>query len=180
MTASVGDLVWGKDPEEVRKVNETRLRELGVADEIAQKFFRNSWLTLTDQTRIAAALHVVRAAGCDDYVQTAAEARSEREALFFVESAEMLQRRHGRAPVSKVLTDSRALVAGMSDGFAVALLPLDWVRSTAASGAALREVESRAKQELGATLVEVSLTGGASDRVKREFGGLSWTTAEPN
>lgn len=177
MTASVGDLVWGKDPEEVRKINETRLKELGVADEVAKSFFRNSWLTLTYQTRIAAALHAVRAAGCADYVQTAAEARSEREALFFVESAELLQRRHEREPVSKVLTDSRALVAATGRGLAVALLPLDWVRWTAASSAALREIESRAKQELGVSSLEVSLAGAASDRMKSEFSAVTWTTA---
>ena len=43
--------------------------------------------------------------------RTAADAGSEREALFFVESAEMLQRWHARHPVAGVLTDSRALVA---------------------------------------------------------------------
>ncbi len=74
-----------------------------------------------------------------DYVATAAEARNEREALFFVESAEMLQRRHARTPFTAVLTDSRALVAVTADRRAVALLPLDWVRWTSAVESTLRD-----------------------------------------
>jgi hypothetical protein len=173
LTASVGDLVWGRDPEEVRKVNEARMKELGVADEAAKAFLSNAWLTLTYQTRLVAALHAVRAGGCADYVKTAAEARSEREALFFVESAEMLQARHARVPVTRLLPDSRAAVAASAGGLVTVLLPLDWVRSTAATTAALRDIEARARAELGATRVEVSLTGRASDRVMAEFRGLT-------
>ncbi len=51
-TSSVGDLVWGKDPEELRKLNEQRAKELGVPDAGATAFFRNGWFTLTQQTRL--------------------------------------------------------------------------------------------------------------------------------
>jgi hypothetical protein len=177
MTASVGDLVWGKDPEEVRKINETRLKELGVADDVAKRFFRNGWFTLTYQTRLAGALQAVRVDGCADYVRTAAEAQSEREALFYVESAEMLQRAHATTPVSRVLVDSRAMVA-VAGGNARALLPLDFVRVTAASEATLREIDTRARQELGAQQVTVLLTGRVSERVGQLLATLGWARAD--
>ena len=67
-TSSVSGLVWGKDPEELRKNNEVWLRELGVSDELANEFFRNRNFTLTDQTRFIAALQSVKTTGLADYV----------------------------------------------------------------------------------------------------------------
>ena len=99
-SASVGDLVWGKDPEELRKINEGRLKALGVAQADAQRFFQNRGYTLTSQTRFIAALDAVKAKGLVAFVDTAAKADGERSALFFVESAEMLQRAHAAAPVT--------------------------------------------------------------------------------
>jgi hypothetical protein len=175
MTASVGGLVWGQDPEEVRKVNERGLRVLAVPDAVAKDLFRNQWFTLTYQTRLIAALGAVNVSGVADYVKTAADAGNEREALFFVESAEMLQHWHAQEPVTSVLTDSRALVAKGPGGRARALLPLDWISWTTATHTALREIGARARRELGATRLEMVMTGRASDRALREIAGLGWT-----
>jgi hypothetical protein len=175
MTASVGKLVWGMDPEALRKTNEERLRDLGVGQDVATALVRNKAHTLTTQTRLIAALHAVRAKHSDDYVRTAAEATAEREALFFVESAELLQTWHDPEPVARLLTDSRALVAASANGHAVALLPLDWLRSTAASTAALRDITGRAKKELGATRLTIVLTGRASQRMTRDISTIGWT-----
>jgi hypothetical protein len=179
MTADVGDLVWGKDPEALRKTNEQRLRDLGVGDVVALALFRNNAYTLTTQTRLIAALHVVRAAGSDDYVETAAQAKRAREALFFVESAELLQAWHARTPVARLLADSRALVAASKDGHVAALLPLDWLRSTEASTAALKSITTRATRELAATRQTLVLTGKASPRAMGEIAGLGWTIVGP-
>ena len=151
------------------------LQELAVPDAVAKKLFGNRWFTLTYQTRLVAALRTVRVSGVADYVRTAAEAGSEREALFFVESAELLQQEHAREPVVRVLTDSRALVANGPGGRARALLPLDWVSWTAATQSALREIGTRARKELGATHLELALTGRASDLALKGFTELGWT-----
>ena len=127
-TADVGDLVWGRDPEELRKLNEGRVKELGTSADGAKAFFRNKAYTLTLETRIIGALHAVRVPGAGAYLETAAEAADEREALFFVESAEMLRDLHKASPVTAVLDDVRALVARLRSGEAVALLPFDWLR----------------------------------------------------
>ena len=174
-TSRVGHLVWDKDPEEVRKINEQRLRELTVSDDVAKSLFTNDWFTLTYQTRFIAALHAVRADGSADYVHTAAGARSEREALFFVESAELLQDWHAREPVAGLLADSRALVAKDRRGRATALLPLDYVRWTAATAKAVQEIGTRARQELGAKQLQIVLTGRASARAGKELTALGWT-----
>jgi hypothetical protein len=175
MTATVGDLVWGKDPEEVRKINEQRLRELGVTDAVAKQLFQSHVFSLTAQTRLVAALHAVRAKGCADYVESAAGAKTGREALFFVESAELLRAWHARSPIAAVLPDSRALVASTSAKRAAVLLPLDWLRWTQRNVDVLQEIQRRVPRELGATGIDLVLTGKATERMTRQLGPLGYT-----
>jgi len=179
--SSIGDLVWGKDPEEVRKINERSLRTLGVPDDVANRLFGNRWFTLTSQTRLAAALGKVNVKGVVDYVRTAAGAATAREALFFVESAEMLQQAHTRKPVTGILTDSRAMVAADGAGTCRALLPLDWISWTGETQSATREIAARAKAELRSTRFEIVITGRVSDLARRELEKQGWavTTAPP-
>jgi hypothetical protein len=179
MTASVGGLVWSKDPEEVRKINEQRLKELGVPDAAAKRFFRNSATTLTFETRLIAALWAVKVPGTADYVAAAAEARSEREALFFVESAELLQQRHAQTPFTAVLPDSQAMVAVTADLRAVALLPLDYVRWSGEAESALREIVGRTRTDLRARQFGIVLTGKASAVAAKELAARGWTVATP-
>jgi len=176
-TASIGDLVWSKDPEELRKLNEARVRALGAPEKTASAFFKNGWYTLTLQTRIVTALDAVRKPGCADYLASAAGADTEREALFFVESAEMLQRYHAKAPVDRLLGDSRAVVAAARGG-AVLLVPLDFVRSTGAARKVLGEIANRARRELGASSLELRITGTLSDRARQDAQAAGWTVRQ--
>ena len=59
------------------------------------------------------------------------------------------------------------------------MLPLDWVSWTAATHAALREMSDRTRKELGATGLDLALTGRPSDRAKGELKGLGWTVVPP-
>lgn len=177
-TAKVGALVWGKDPQELLKINEQNLKEAGVGADTIKKLSLSKGFTLTLLTRLAASLRAVAVPGCADYAATAAEADTEREAVFFTESAEMLERLHRTSPVAAVLTDSRALVAKAKDGRAVVLLPLDWVAWTAASEKAVAEIEKRAKAELGASKVDLRMTGTMSAAAKKETAARGWTVAD--
>jgi hypothetical protein len=173
-TADVGELVWGRDPEEVRKLNEARARALGVANDDANAVFRNPLYTLTMQTRLVAALHAVPVPGAADYLVTAADSDDPREALFFVESAEWLQQEHAATPVTRVLPDSRALVVSHGRREAVALLPLDWIRGSDTTTAEFRELAARARAELGASELRVRVRGGMSDRAAAALAALGW------
>jgi len=176
-TSTVGGLVWGKDPEALRKTNEAALSALGVSAEVAAKFFQNDAFTLTEQTRFVSALQAVKAKGLADYVDAAHGAKTPREALFFVESAEMLKRQHGEGPVGSVLTDSRAMV-GLSGGRAVALLPLDYLAWTEQVSEAAAEIAERAKKELGAAGLDMHLTGQASAKARTELQSIGWRLKE--
>jgi len=177
-TANVGGLVWAKDPEALLKENEARFTALGVTGGVIKQLYLSKGFTLTLHTRLSTALAAVKAKGAADYVAAAAEAETEREALFFTESAEMLQRFHAASPVAGLLPDSRALIAKTADGRAVALVPVDWVQWTEPFAKAVTEAGARAKKELGAGALELRLTGKASDLAKKEAAALGWKVVE--
>jgi len=177
-TATVGGLVWGKDPQEVHKINEARLAELGVAKDEAARFLKSPAFTLTNITRFIGALHSVKAKGCADYISAAAESKDEREALFFVESAELLAGLHKTQPVSAILEDSRAMIAKTSDGRAIAMLPFDYVRWTERLAKSALEIAARARQELGATILEADVTGTTSAAAKAGLERAGWKLKE--
>jgi len=168
-TAKVGNLVWATDPEELLKMNEAKMKELGVSPEVVKQMYLSKGFTLSLQTRFVEALSAVKVKGCGDYVGTAAEADTEREAMFFVESAEMLGRAHAKAGVTEVLSDSRAMVAKVNDGRALVLLPVDWIRWTEPFDKASAEVARRAKAELGASKLELQTTARVSDTARKEL-----------
>jgi hypothetical protein len=177
-TARVGNLVWGKDPEALLKYNEQRLKELGATDAVIKKLYLSKGFTLTFHTRLVSALYAVKAKGSAAYAETAAEARSVREAVFFAESAEMLERFHAKTPVVELLPDSRALVAKTKDGRAVALLPIDYIRWTPEFEKAASEAQQRAAKELGAAKLELQLAGTASATAKKELAARGFTVVE--
>jgi hypothetical protein len=176
-TATVGGLVWGTDPEELRKTNEARLAELGVPKAGAGRFFANGNYTLSSQTRLIAALYAVKADGGADYVDVASDANDEREALFFVESAEMLAQFHETTPVTAVLKDSRAMVA-RTGARAVALLPFDYVYWTERLATTSREIAGRARQELGARRLEMRISGASTAAAKAGLRAAGWSVTD--
>jgi hypothetical protein len=177
-TANVGNLVWSKDPEELLKINEQKLKTLGASAATIKQLYLSKGFTLSLYTRLAENLGAVNVPGAADYAATAAEADTEREAMFFVEGVEMLARVHKATPVAAILPDSRALVAKTKDGRALVLLPVDWVRWTEAYEKSLAEVEGRAKTEFGATKLEMRMTGTMSAVAKKEMASRGWSVVE--
>lgn len=177
-TAKVGNLVWGKDPEELMKLNEAKLKALGVGPDTIKQLYLSKGFTLSLQTRMVEALASVGVKGCADYVSAAAEADTEREAMFFVESVEMLDRLHRKVGITAVLEDSRALVAKAKDGRGLVLLPVDWIRWTEPFDKASAEVARRAKAELGATKLELQTTGRVSALARKELEARGYALVE--
>ncbi|MCM2255213.1 MAG: hypothetical protein NDJ94_06035 [Vicinamibacteria bacterium] len=176
-TAGVGNLVWGKDPEALLKLNEARAAELKVAPAVAHALWRNEAFSLTLQTRLIAALHAVKPDSAGSFVESAVEADSEAAARFFVESAEMMQRLDEDLPVAAVLPDTRALVV-RSGGTALVLLPVDHVRWTDAFAAQAREVAQRSRAELRTSRVELRVSGTVSALARKQLGALGYVVRE--
>ena len=176
-TASVSNLVWGKDPEEIRKLLEKQITELGASKEVSAAFFKNNVMTPTHWVRTVTALYAVKAKGSADYIDTAADAKSEREAVFLSESAVMLQKLHAESPVEAILTDTRIMIAKTKDGRAIALLPGDYLPWTEKLAHGSKELGERVRTELGAKSAEIWIQGGVSPRARQELKTLGWACA---
>ncbi|PYQ53506.1 MAG: hypothetical protein DMF78_08695, partial [Acidobacteria bacterium] len=107
----------------------------------------------------------------------ASDASDEREALFFVESAELLAGLHKTMPVTKILQDSRAMVAKTGTR-AVALLPFDSVYWTEELAKESPDIARRARQELGATSLEARISGTATAAAKAGLRAAGWVVTE--
>jgi hypothetical protein len=173
-TASVSNLVWGKDPEELRKMLEKQIAELGASKEVSEAFFKNKSMTPTHWVAIVTALYAVKAKGSADYFDTAADAKGEREAVFLSESARMLQHLHAQSPVEAILDDTRVMIAKTKDGRAIALLPGDYLSWTERLANGARELGERTQKELGAKSREIWLMGEISPRAKQELKAMGW------
>ena len=62
-----------------------------------------------------------------------------------------------------------------ANGKAEVLLPMDWLRRTAADEGALLEIDARVRQELKATNFALVLTGKASAEASKEAVARGWT-----
>jgi hypothetical protein len=177
-TSSVGNLVWGKDPQALLKMNEQHLAELGTDKNAEKALSRSKVFTLTYQTLFIDALYTVKAKGSAAYVDTASEAETEQQAVFFTESAQMLKKLDAANGFTAILPETRALVAKAKDGRAVALVPVDYLGWTASLNKAAIEIGERAKKELGATSLELQTSGRMSDLASRKMQALGWTVKE--
>jgi hypothetical protein len=178
MASSVSDLVWSTGPEELLKQNEKQLAEMGVSKASSARFFKNKSFSPTLATTFVTSLHSVPAKGLTEYVETAAGAQAERDARFYAESAVMLQRFHAESPVDAVLADSKVIVARTRGGRTIALLPIDWMPWTPESAKAVADIGARAKKDLGATSLELQLTGRLSAEARRQIDALGWKATE--
>jgi hypothetical protein len=177
-TASVSNLVWGKDPQELQKILEKQVAELGASKEVGDAFFKNKAMTPTHWVRIVTALYAVKAKGSADYIDTAAGAKSEREAVFLSESAYMLQKLHAQSPVEAILQDTRVMVAKTKDGRAIALLPGDYMPWTERLANGAKEIGERTQKELGAGKREIWIQGELSPKAKQELKTVGWAFRE--
>jgi hypothetical protein len=154
------------------------MREMGVGADVIKELYLAKGFTLTLHTRLVTALRQVNPKGGADYVATAADSANDREALFFTQSAEMLQLLHEKSPVAAVLPDSRAMVAKTKDGLGFVLLPVDYIRWTEFIEKALGEIAGRAKAELGVTKLELRTTATVSPTAKKELAARGFTVTE--
>ena len=174
--ASVNQLVWGKDPGELKELNTKSLAALGADEALIERFFDNPFfLSPSRQTRFVAALNELD--GVADRkvaVELAAGAESEEEALFQVGAAVMLGELHRGGDTLARLVPSRVIpVALTANGRLAVAVPLDhtvWTEDLAGGVDRLAELGAR----LGAERREVWFFGGVSERCRRELESRGW------
>ena len=176
LSTGVSDLVWKKDPDEIEKLNEERLNEMKVPSEFSRDFRLNQHYTLTWKTVLVASLYALgNAPGIGDFVAHAAEAQTEDEALFYTESAALLDTFHQeKGTVYEVIPGMNA-IAKLGANRIAYLVPIDYMVWT-------EELQKYVDGEIewlsghyADESVQVWLTGESSPLVKKELRARGWS-----
>ena len=177
-TATVGDLVWSKDPEALRKLNEERVRALGAPRE----------------DRVGVLPERLVHADAADHESSLLWTRSRNRAAPTTSNPPRRPTPNARRCSSSraprccsAITRKRRLTSCSGTrarswrqlaGNAVLVAPLDFIRSTSAVRNALAEIASRARRELGASSLVLHVSGTLSDRARQDAKGAGWTVRE--
>jgi hypothetical protein len=172
-TTFTTDLVWDTPTAELHRLNEQKLRDMGLGEAQVRAFMRNPWYSLTVLTACVAALEQLQdLSGRDAAVTFAASAASEDQAHFIAESVQMLAHYHRTITPISVVVASGPITARDRTGAVVVPAPVDYVAWTARVAELARHPDLKAPQR------DVWLTGQLSPRATRELTTAGWTVHE--
>lgn len=175
--SGVNDVVWTKDPYELRDLNRAALLEMGASKELAEAFFNVPWYTSSLETAIIAALGKME--GVQDrqvIIEQALTAQSEVDARFFVVSTMLFSWFHEeQQPVDRFLTGINMPVAVTEEGRVVSILAVEYLVWTKGIAAAADRITALAETIEGATGRELWFGGQASPRCLEELAKRGWT-----
>jgi hypothetical protein len=172
-TTFTTDLVWDTPTAELHRLNEQKLRDMGLGEERVRALMRNPWYSLTVLTSCVTVLEQLPdVSGREAVVVFAASAASEEQARFVAESLQMLAHYHRTMTPLTSLAASGPITARDRNGARVAPAPVDYVAWTARVAELARHPDLKAPQR------DVWLTGQLSPRARQEFAKLGWTVHE--
>lgn len=170
--ATVGNVVWDSDPDELKQHNRATLVHFGMADVDIDTFEGNPYFGLTRQTALLNYLvGLGDVGGRGDFVARAAMADSEALAVFFVESARLYARFYDESEaIAEVLTAPTSVVSAVwTRSRLVYLLPVDHMVWTEYTAGRVTETVKGAREQYPHASLEVWLTGTASERTRAEL-----------
>jgi hypothetical protein len=172
-TTFTTDLVWDTPTAELHRLNEQKLRDMGIGEERARALMKNPWYSLTVLTTCVTALEQLSdVSGRDAVVVFAASASSEDQARFVAESLQMLVHYHRTMTPLTLLAASGPITARDRNEAVVVPAPVDYVAWTTRVAELTRHPDLKAQQR------DIWLTGQLSPRAKRELTSAGWTVHE--
>jgi hypothetical protein len=177
---AVNDLVWEKEPDELRILNEKRLAAMGATPDQSRAFRLNKAYGITRQTDFVASLDTLSGvAGRGDFVERAALASNDAEAQFFADSANLMKEFHLReAPLDAIHSDQLGPCATSGKRRFACFFPLDYVVWTESVAGNVRDMTERARAEFPGATREMWITGRVSPRTAQELHDCGWTVYE--
>lgn len=166
-THSAGDL---------RALNEKKLQEMGVHDDVIELFLENRNFTMSQQTVLVMALDSMSGtANREIFVKFAALTDNDDMAAFRARQANMYATYNKKvAPIPAFEFDGQVAVARNSSGTAVFCAPLDhllWTQHLAALAGSITGALDQKKDQKGK---ELWLTGDASALTRKQMEALGW------
>ncbi|HEY5726887.1 MAG TPA: hypothetical protein VIX40_13075 [Methylomirabilota bacterium] len=179
-TSRLDEQVRNASPGDLREKNRMQLEAFGADARDIHEFFLNPYYSVTQNTRITAALEDM--AGVPDrgpFVAVAADAESEELALFYEQVAEMMRAYYmAFGGVQRLVPFPRMAGLLTQDDELIVMLPVDHVFWTAATAGALYAMTMHARLGAPGAAPILWLSGRISPLARAEVEALGWTVQE--
>jgi hypothetical protein len=172
-TSFTTDLVWDTPTAELPRLNEQKLRDMGLGDEVVRAMTHNPWYSLSVLTAFVMGLEQLQGVtGRDAVAKLAASATSEDQARFIAEAMQMLVRYQTTVEPLDTLVAQGTVTARTRSGAVVVPAPVDYIAWTP------RVAEFARRPNLKASQRSIWLTGQLSSRARRELTTAGWSVHE--
>jgi hypothetical protein len=176
---SLKEEVRDKSPDELRELNEKKLRAMGVEQSVIDLYLGNYVFSPTYQTAFVATLEEIDgAADRGEFVKVAVLAKDEDQALFRLTQARMYANFHKSVkPLQDFVLVSKLVVvaARTADGVLVVNVPADHVFFTSSLAGFFREARSGLDDVPGVSSKQLWIASGMSPRARTWLEESGWT-----
>ena len=179
LSENMNKLIAQNTPAQLKSINAKKLEAMGVPSEIARTFLNNPKFSPSRITYLVSELESLRGvAGRELYVQRAATIEYEGLAYFFERRALMHVAYHEKiAPLRRFVSPHGLPLAQAQNGQLVVLVPLDYLVWTP-NMARIIEALTNQKEQLGATGIELWISGTISPLARQNLEALGWQVVD--
>jgi hypothetical protein len=164
--------VWDLPPEDLKALNEKKLKALGAPEDSIKTFLENRHFTPTTQTAFVLVLEELKGiSGLPGAVTVATAADSEEDARFFIGSVKILSAYHRSSPIHEIGIEGSVILARSGKETTIVPAAIDYVSWTDQIS------EFAQRDHLGDDRL-VLLSGKFSPTARKAFTILGWHIQE--
>lgn len=180
LAKSFNNVLATEPPTRIRNINEEKLKQMRVPDDVAQRFLDSPTYTPRQSLLLVDSLaRLGSATGREAFLNASLVADDEVEADFFVNTAQILRGYHEtREPISRLTVVQPLVVAQTKSGTAVIPFALDYGVWTANADRLSKQLKTSYRAPGFNTRFELWVTGAVSPRAKQELEGRGFTVME--
>jgi hypothetical protein len=177
---SFNNILATEPPSRIRIINEDKLKQMGIADDLAKRFLDQPVYTPTKALVLVDSLsRLGGATGRDAYLNASLVAADEVEANFFVNMAQILRGYHEtQGPITGITVVGALTVAQTKAGTAVIPFPLDYGVWTANADRVSQNMRATYKAPGFNGNFELWVTGTLSPAAKQALQARGFTTVD--
>jgi hypothetical protein len=177
---SFNNILATEPPSRIRIINEDKLKQMGISDDLAKRYLDQPVYTPTQNLLLVDSLSRLGAAtGRDAYLNAALVAADEVEANFFVNMAQILRGYHEtQGPITGITMVGALTVAQTKAGVAVIPFALDYGVWTANADRLSQNMKATYKAPGFNGNFEVWVTGSLSPTAKQELQARGFTAVD--
>jgi len=175
MVKQVKRHIWNKDPKELQAFNKNQLAEMGVREEVIDKFFQSPYYSPTYQTAIVLGLkELENAVNREELIEEATLATSIPEAQFYTASLLLaVWFSENQSQIITIADDLEVATAITQDNRLVSIFAVDYLCwSKDIADAAVNHAEALKNFDLDKK--EIWIVGGVSERARQELDTLGF------